>query len=406
MSSFQISSGAFGYWQGDVSGNDWSTNYAGHFLLLAQKEGYYVPQSMMNSWLGYQKRRAQSWSSGNQLDQAYRLFTLALAGSPDLGAMNRLKESSRLDTIAKWRLAAAYELSGHSQTAKELVRGLSLSTKKYLSRNETFGSDYRDKAMILETLVILKDYMQANKLAEELANALREQAWYSTQTTSYMLIALAQYSELGFGPGELDVNWSYNNGKSQKTLTQLPVSQIDLPVKNEDNGSIMVVNNGKTVAFVRMVTQGTPLPSQEEKASNGLYLSVKFLNETGSEITVDTMEQGTDFTAEVVVTNTGNNGRIDEIALSHIFPAGWEIHNARLDGNEQNEQLDFQDIRDDRIYSYFDLNQGSSKIIRYRLNAAYLGKYYMPTVIAEAMYDATINGRVPGKWINVVESVN
>jgi uncharacterized protein YfaS (alpha-2-macroglobulin family) len=37
------------------------------------------------------------------------------------------------------------------------------------------------------------------------------------------------------------------------------------------------------------------------------------------------------------------------------------------------------------------------------LNAAYVGRYYLPTVYCEAMYDNTINSRKPGKWVEVVK---
>ena len=51
-------------------------------------------------------------SRGDQLNQAYRLYGLALAKAPDLSAMNRLKEQTNLQLQARWRLAAAYHLAG------------------------------------------------------------------------------------------------------------------------------------------------------------------------------------------------------------------------------------------------------------------------------------------------------
>ena len=59
------------------------------------------------------------WQTGVQ--QAYRLYTLALAGAPEQGAMNRMKEQANLPLQAKWRLAAAYALTGKMKPAEELV---------------------------------------------------------------------------------------------------------------------------------------------------------------------------------------------------------------------------------------------------------------------------------------------
>ena len=73
-----------------------------------------------------------------------------------------------------------------------------------------------------------------------------------------------------------------------------------------------------------------------------------------------------------------------------------------MDYNDDGSNFEFQDIRDDRIYTYFDLDQAKSKTFRVRMNASYLGRYYLPPIHVETMYDATLYARVPGQWVNVV----
>jgi hypothetical protein len=63
--------------------------------------------------------------------------------------------------------------------------------------------------------------------------------------------------------------------------------------------------------------------------------------------------------------------------------------------------VEYQDVRDDRVLTYFDLKQGETKTFKVSLTASYVGRYYLPAVSAEAMYDATINGRVQGQWVSV-----
>jgi len=63
---------------------------------------------------------------------------------------------------------------------------------------------------------------------------------------------------------------------------------------------------------------------------------------------------------------------------------------------------DYQDVRDDRVYSFFNIGYGNSQTYRVRLNAAYQGRYYLPTVSCKAMYDASVNARQPGMWVEVV----
>ncbi len=61
----------------------------------------------------------------------------------------------------------------------------------------------------------------------------------------------------------------------------------------------------------------------------------------------------------------------------------------------------YQDIRDDRIYTYFDLEPGETKTFKVLLNASYLGTFYLPLIKVEAMYDVSINANTAGRWIKV-----
>ena len=65
--------------------------------------------------------------------------------------------------------------------------------------------------------------------------------------------------------------------------------------------------------------------------------------------------------------------------------------------------LTYQDIRDDRVLSYFDLSRGESKEIPVKLTATYKGRYYLPSVYCEAMYDNAVRALKKGQWVEVVE---
>lgn len=97
LAHFQLPNGGLSYWMGENTVDDWSTSYAGHFMLEAEKKGYVLPLTFKSNWMAYQKQTARDWrpsyrTYNSDLAQAYRLYTLALAGSPDLASMNRLRE--------------------------------------------------------------------------------------------------------------------------------------------------------------------------------------------------------------------------------------------------------------------------------------------------------------------------
>jgi uncharacterized protein YfaS (alpha-2-macroglobulin family) len=412
IQNFQRPDGGFSYWPGLSESDDWGSNYAGHFLLEAQSNGYFVSDYMLAQWKNFQRGKANSWTVtsenyyGADLDQAYRLFTLALAKAPELGAMNRLKEFKYLSAEAKWRLAAAYKLSGQENTALELISGLPTTFEARTRPGFTFGSDLRDQAMVLETLTLLGRKTQAAQLLSTVAAKLSQDYWYSTQTTAYSLIAIAKYC--GKNPsGSKIIAKATIGGKATDINSAAYIRQIPVSVQ-KGSSNVVISNKGGNILYVRLITQGQPLSGDSLKVNNNpavLSMNVSYITQDGKALDVTKLSQGSDFVAKVIITNTGKRGRYDEMALSQIFPSGWEILNARMIGGEgafKSSSSTYQDVRDDRVYTYFDINESETLTYYVQLNASYLGRYFMPGTFAGAMYDNTINAGVNGKWVEVV----
>jgi uncharacterized protein YfaS (alpha-2-macroglobulin family) len=134
-------------------------------------------------------------------------------------------------------------------------------------------------------------------------------------------------------------------------------------------------------------------------------MSVNYIAQDSSKLYVTKLSQGSDFIAKVVIKNTGKRGRYSQMALSQIFPSGWEILNARMTGGEgafKSSASTYQDVRDDRVYTYFNIRENETLTFYVQLNASYLGRYFLPGTFAEAMYDNTISAGVNGKWVEVV----
>lgn len=411
---FQTSSGGMSYWAGQYEADDWGTSYAGHFLLEAEAKGYALPPGMLDNWKRYQRNMANAWTPKSRdryyyynydLEQAYRLYTLALAKAPELGAMNRLKEYPQLSIAAKWRLAAAYIKAGQPEVAKKLISNLSYNVSPYSEMSYSYGSSDRDEAMILETLTLLDMKTKAAPLVKAISAALSANRWMSTQTTAYCLIAVSKFAGANGASNEMRYAVKIN-GSSSSLNTKLPVKQIDMQLKGASAGTVTVSNNGTGMLFARIILEGIPETGDQTKVDNDLKMELSYTTMEGNSIDVTKLEQGTDFIAEVKINNPGTRGEYLQMALSQIFPSGWEIHNTRMDEAESVIKSDYptyQDIRDDRVYTYFNISPYTSKVFRIVLNAAYVGRYYLPTVYCEAMYDNTINSREPGKWVEVVK---
>ena len=413
--SMQHANGGIGYWPGVGNINDWSSSYAGHFMLEAEAKGYALPANFKNKWIKFQKKASREWKNLDKqnpgwrqgdLVQAYRLYTLALAGSPDMGAMNRMRETDNVAVIAKWRLAAAYALSGKEEVAKGLVRDLETTVANYSAMNQTFGSSLRDRAMILETMSLLKDYERGAPLAINISKKLSSSQWLSTQTTAYCLLSMAKFSgDSQSVSDDLAFDYKINDQQKLSAKTQLPVAQINFDIPGVDNGAVTVENKSEGIIYVRIILEGIPVAGNEVFAEENLHIKVAYTNLQGAGIDVAKIEQGTDFMAEVEIINPGTWGNYSEMALTQIFPSGWEIINTRLaDVTSAHEEdiPDYKDIRDDRVYTHFKVNAHKNKKFVVLLNASYLGRFYLPAISCEAMYDNSIYARTPGKWVEVV----
>lgn len=407
---FQTANGGFSYWPGEPEDNDWGTNYAGHFLVAAEQMGYELPANLKTRWIAFQQQKARDWSpsSGNgetaQLTQAYRLYVLAFARNPELGAMNRLREEPGLSAAARWRLAAAYQLTGRKEVAEKLVSGLPVSVSSYREFSGSYGSEFRDEAMILETLTLMQRREKAVSLVKAMAEKLSSKNWLSTQETAYGLLALCSYA--GITTKNRAVV-SYDLGKTVARGKKLESSLFQLHCGEEDIAGKAVFscsNDGDVPLYAKLIVQGVPLQGDRTASASNLRMEITYRDLSGHKLRPEKLVQGTDFVAEVKIIHPGKKGYYREMALSQIFPSGWEIHNARTDGYSAG-MARYQDYRDDRIYSYFDLAPNTEKTFTVHLNATYLGRFYLPTVYAEAMYDHLISASVPGSWVEVVRDL-
>ena len=414
LSSFQLSSGGFSYWPGSIKESSWGTSYAGHFLLEAKDKGYQVPDRLIKSWQTYQKKSARKWSiagSSNRFEikqeqilQSYRLFTLALSGNAEMGSMNRLRERTDLVPEAKWRLSAAYALAGQKETARELITNVPTEVREYQDSRYSFGSSTRDKAMILEAMILIGMKENGVLLLENIASQLSAQRWMSTQTTAYSLIAVAKFTGGRTSDDRMSFEYSMNGAAMSKAETGMPLAQIEFDPGMDTKARLNFKNNSKGILFVRIINTGLPRPGQEQAKNQNLNVRVRYTDLDGRILDPSQILQGMDFKAEYNVYNPGNMGRLENVALTTIFPSGWEIHNERMFAtNTLNESFTYQDVRDDRVMTYFSLNGNESKSFSIRLNAAYKGRYYLPSILAEEMYMNDIQVVIPGQWVEVEE---
>jgi hypothetical protein len=221
-------------------------------MLEAEKKGFVLPFTFKSNFIKFQKEAVRNWrpkynQNSRDLSQAYALYTLALAGSPDLSAMNRLREFKQISNDAKWRLAATYALVGQKEAADEIMKKADLNFSGYNYYN--YGSITRNRAMALETMLLTND-KNTKDIAKTIAKELSSNTWMSTQTTAFSLLSIGK---MVVKNGGKSMHLSYtNNGKTEVVKTSSSMVQRTLEVekginkitfKNNDNNIVFVIEN-------------------------------------------------------------------------------------------------------------------------------------------------------------------
>ena len=396
LSSFAIPSGGMTTWPGTSSylgANVWATVYATHFMIEAQNAGYAVPASLKKSNLSYLKTVA-SGKSYNVDSRTYALYVLALAGSPDRSDMNRLREDLvKLPESSKLLLAGAYVLDGKKDVARTILQSTTTANESFNRFSDTYESEERLQAIAAMIFTAVGDKAAAFQCVERLSKWLNDRNHYmSTQSTSWALHAVADYMKVNAVDG---LNVSVKAGRSSSTLkTSKAIAQGSLDAGDGKTLNLEITNSSKAPVYLVVSSTGIPEKGEEVARADGLRLVVTYTLPDGTPVDPSSVEQGTDFMVNAYVTNLSATTDYTNLALTQIFPSGWEIQVNRIDGF-------YQDFRDDRVYSYLYLGRSSTSVVKTRVTATYKGRFYRPATICEAMYDNTVGASVPGGWTTV-----
>ncbi len=408
LQRFQRSSGDFSYWPGGNQQNDWASIYAGHFLVEAQKKGYVVPNGLLINWLSAQIDKAQQYIASSEKyshTQAYRLYVLALAGKPQMGAMNRLRESSKLNKKARWLLASAYQSASQPDAAKAVIQGMLPDVETVNEVDDTFSSTLGDLGLQLESLITLGKKKDANQLVEKIADEMSGDGFQSTQGIAWALMSISRYlegdtSHFTAKLSQDDINNSNVDIKSDKPLSSIKLSKEGAKFELENTSDVKL--------FATLVNHGIPKAGNEETIQKGLKLVVRYAirdkkdsNSWVSDV-ADSITQGKDIRFLVKIKNTSGHD-LKNIALTIPVAAGMELLSVE-DQPSGPSRSDYHDVRDDRVHYYFSLKKGESKKYTVLATAAYKGRYYLPAVNVEAMYEGNIRARLKGKWLNIIKT--
>jgi alpha-2-macroglobulin len=278
-------------------------------------------------------------------------------------------------------------------------------TKTALNSNLYYGSDLRNKSIYAEALVENGKANEALPIIKQIEKELNSTGYYNTLGIGQALKVLQRFYSSGT-KSNIKMDYVWNGAKETVTSGNGYISE--LAVKNANKQSLTVINNGSANLYFSIITSGKdPISTDRPVVNNNVNLAVKYTDISGSPLDITNIKQGTSFIATFDISSTGTvKSNLDNMALNFIVPAGWEINNDRLANiDNYNNGIQFQQILDDRVHSFFSLNN-RRVVVKIPLTATYAGSYYFPSIRCESMYNKDVIASTSPSRVNVLSSMN
>lgn len=396
----QLYNGAVMLWDNEGTENWWLTIYSAQFLLEAQKAGYDIDKSLIETMLGYINNRLRKRETVNYYfnrDQqkkiapkevAYSLYVLAMAGRPNVSAMNYYKANQQsLSLDSRYLLSASYAIAGDKAGFKELLPSSFSGEESVPQTGGSFYSDIRDEAIALNVLLdVDPGNAQIPVMAKHVVNKLKQRAWYSTQESAFSFLALGKLARAAGKStvtGEIKVNGKVAGRVNGETLR--------LTAKELGGTNVDVTTKGQGLLYYWWQSEGISISGNYKEEDSYIKVRRKFFDRFGRVISSNTFNQN-DLVIVQVTMEKSYSGYVDNVVVTDLLPAGFEIENPRtkeipgMDWIKDASTPTQLDVRDDRINLFIDIHN-SKQIYYYAVRVVSPGVYRMGPVSADAMYN-------------------
>ncbi|HET9057279.1 MAG TPA: MG2 domain-containing protein [Chitinophagaceae bacterium] len=411
----QLYNGAVTLWD-EGEADWWATVYAAHFLLEAKKAGFDVDNSLLSNMLNYltsklkNKETISYYYNRNQQKKiapkevAYSLYVLALAGQPQVSAMNYYKSNPDILSLdSKYLLSVAFALAGDKNKFRELLPTSFTGEESVAQTGGSFYSDVRDEAIALNCLLdVDPGNNQTGVMAKHLTDKLKQRYWLSTQERAFSFLALGKMAKAA---NKSDVTAVVKvNGKVVKET-----KGSDLAINSKELGgtNIEISTRGTGSLYYFWEAEGISSSGNYKQEDNFIKVRKLFYDRYGRLISNNTFKQN-DLVIVAISLEGSYNTAVNNIVITDLLPAGFEIENPRtkeLPGMEWIKDASSPtalDVRDDRINLFVDLYY-KKQTYYYAVRAVSPGTYKMGPVSADAMYNGEYHSYNGGGIIKIVQ---
>jgi uncharacterized protein YfaS (alpha-2-macroglobulin family) len=397
--------GSFSYWpQYDGPVNWWSSVFATHYLVEAKKKGFEVNEQVLDKSLDYLVRRTAdretytyyTYDGGRRISRTiaeksaiYSLYVLALAGRPEISFMNYYRARPQLlSGDSRYLLAGAYALAKDWPAFNDLVPSSYATERTDRLTGGSFDSEIRANAIMLNVLLdVNPDHPQVPLILDYLSKNI-DKAW-STQDRVWTFLAMGKAAKRA---SESDVKVEMVvDGKVVNTFGK---GTSNFSANDFLGKKVTLRASGKGNTYFGWDTEGIQVNGKITEEDNNMKVRRNYFDRFGAPITDNKFKQGDLVVCQIAL--TGGPRTVDNVAISDLIPAGFEIENPRLRTSADLEWVDkkltklypqYVDIRDDRILLFTSAAPNKTYYYYYMMRVVNTGNYRLAPIGAEAMYD-------------------
>ena len=410
----QLYNGTVTLWDNEHGENWWTTVYAAHFLQEAQKSGFDVDKGLLDNIYSYLTNKLKTrefytyYYNGNLKKQiapkevAYSLYVLALAGKPQISTMNYYKQNTDVLALdSKYLLSAAYAIAGDRSKFKELLPTSFTGEVSVKESGGSFYSDLRDEGIALNAILEVEpNNPQVGTMAKHVSQELKKRTYISTQERAFGFLALGKIARQA-NNSNLSVSIKVNGeeiAKNDGATLKLTSKQL-----GGSNAEIATSGTGKLYYFWQ--SEGITKDGSFKEEDSYLKVRKRFYDRYGRQFSSNSFTQN-DLVIVALTLENSYSRNIDNIVITDMLPAGFEIENPRTKGipgmdwikNEAAPQ--YLDVRDDRVNMFVSAGT-QSQTFYYAVRAVSPGTYIMGPVMADAMYNGEYHSYNGGGVVRV-----
>jgi uncharacterized protein YfaS (alpha-2-macroglobulin family) len=424
LASMQTSSGGLAYWPGGSEPNVYGSAYAMRALLRAKELGIERPKlvegvtKFLVSRLGDEREPELRMSIAE---------VLAMEGElPSSTADSLYDMREKLDSSGLASLALALSvLPKQEDRVRDVLDRLETSfddkgapAKAHDQHDwHYWGSEDRDRAQATIALVKLRKTSHVLPvLAARLSKTLDS---YSTQSTAWSLMALADYVGTRNPEGGVDVRVKLE-GKILDTFVRLggDNKEVRIPLRDLAGKKVTLLLDGDPQtpsAFALEARYKRPLAAGgtrlARRGAHGVSIHRAYSDAAGKVVNLDDVKPGQIVRVALRIEMPQVDAyRLGYLAITDRLPAGFEALNTDLattgsipelskehpffEGfSEYGSAASHVDLRDDRVQLYFDhVYSGHAVYASYLTRAVTTGTFTLPPAGGELMYEAGSEG--------------